>query len=300
MKFKIKEFFNKLFLDKSGDHVNTPTVIIFGIVPVLFIIYLLLAPVARVIQQDLKAEPMYIISENLNLRSEKSKNAYVIGNYDYGTRVKVYQTYNNKWALVVVGRKKGYMSLEYLVPPKIFYLIDGIFGNELAKKVVTQTAFKKALASYFLQKGYLSDMPNDIKRELYGRKWKNHSVWQFFVLPGRPYFNTYAYGDFNGDKKQDAAFVITNKTNKQNRLVILSINEFDKDNYGTELFAMDMPENWFYIRLAPKGRRYMLDTARVRIPVDGLLIGSNRDASLNDPVWLLLFDGKKFKLYKQK
>ncbi len=241
---------------------------------------------------------MFIISDNLNLRSDKKPNAYVIGNYDYGTEVKVYNTFDNQWAEVSVGKKKGYMSLEYLVNPEIFYLIDGMFGNALAQKVVNKTSYKKAIANYFLQHGIVSNMPDQIKVQLYGHKGKDKPVWQLFVLPGRPKFNSYCYGDFNGDKKQDAAFVITNKETKQNRLIILSVNNIN-GQYGSTLFSMDFPDNWYYIRLAPRGYRFIIDSVKTRIPIDGILIGSNRDPALHDPLRLLLYDGQQFRIYDQ-
>ncbi len=294
-----KNFFNKIKIKRSKkEHVSTTTIIVFGLVPFLFIVYLLLGPVIRVVKKDLNATPMFIISDNLNLRSDRSSNAYVIGNYDYGTEVKVYNTYDNKWAEVAVGRKKGYMSLKYLVPPEIFYLIDGLFGNEQAKKAIKKTAYKKAIANYFLQNGLVSDMPDQIKIQLYGRKSRNKPVWQLFVLSGNPKFNSYCYGDFNGDKKPDAAFVITNKKTMQNRLIILSINNVGQD-YGTTLFSMDFKDNWYYIRLAPKGSEYYVNGEKIKIPIDGILIGSNRDPALHDPLRLLLYDGKKFRIYNQ-
>ncbi len=284
---------------KKRENVSTASVVFFGIVPFLFIVYLLLGPVIRVIKRDLNAKPMYIISDNLNLRSDKSKNAYVIGNYDYGTEVKVYETYDNQWAEVAVGRKKGYMSLEYLVPPEIFYLIDGMFGNELAKKTISKTIYKKAIANYFLQQGYVSDMPDEIKRELYGAKGKNKPVWQIYVLPGHPKFNSYAFGDFNGDKKLDAAFVITNKQAGKNKLIVFDFSSIGEQQYGKLIFSMDLDAPWFYIRTARKGSQYYIDGEKKRLPIDGILIGTNRDPALKDPVTLVLFDGRRFRLYRQ-
>ncbi len=147
--------------------------------------------------------------------------------------------------------------------------------------------------------GYVGEMPNQVKKELYGSQWKNKPVWHLFVLSGNQRFNTYAYGDFNGDKKQDAAFVITNAQTKQNKLIVLEVNPSVGNDYGTELFSMDMPEGWYYIRSAHKGWKYYVDSVKMRIPLDGILIGSNRDQALNDPVWLLLFDGKQFRLHAQ-
>ncbi len=298
MNLKFDFFKGKSERTHEREHVSSGEVIIFGIIPLLFIMYLLLAPVYKIVNKNLKAKPMFIISDNLNLRSDKKPNAYVIGNYDYGTEVKVYNTFDNQWAEVSVGKKKGYMSLEYLVNPEIFYLIDGMFGNSLAQKVVNKTSYKKAIANYFLQHGIVSNMPDQIKVQLYGHKGKDKPVWQLFVLPGRPKFNSYCYGDFNGDKKQDAAFVITNKETKQNRLIILSVNNIN-GQYGSTLFSMDFPDNWYYIRLAPRGYRFIIDSVKTRIPIDGILIGSNRDPALHDPLRLLLYDGQQFRIYDQ-
>ncbi len=297
----LKDFFLKIkekFFVKDG-YARTSSVVIFGLVPILFIIYLLMGPVIKVVKKDINAEPMFIISENLNLRSDKSQNAYVIGNYDYGTEVKVYNTFDNKWAEVAVGRKKGYMSLEYLVSPEMFYLIDGMFGNDLAQKMISKTIYKKAIANYYIQQGYTSDMPEEIKKELYGHKWKNKETWQIFAIEGKPKFNSVAFGDFNGDRKTDIAVVLTNKKSKKNKLVVLSVANNTGDSFGQTLFSMDLPESWYYIRTAPKGAKYIINGQPKNIPIDGILVGSNRDPSLKDPQELVLFDGKQFKIYKQ-
>jgi uncharacterized protein YgiM (DUF1202 family) len=287
---KIKRIFKNLFF-KHG--------VFWGVVPFLFVLFLFLGPVVKIIHKDLNSTQMYIISESLNIRSDKSKDAYVIGTYKYGTQVNVYSIYQNKWAEVSIGKKKGYMSVEYLVSPETFYLIDGMFGNKIAKENITQTAYKKAIATYLSENGYISDMPDDIKRQLYGRKAKHMQVWQIFGLPSSSLYNSFAYGDFNGDRKTDAAFVIRNKDTEKTKLIILNINTLSTHKFGNLLYSMDLPENWYYIKLAPRGTKYKIGGKNQVLPIDGLLIGSNRAPGLKDPVNLLLFDGEKFQLYLQ-
>ncbi len=287
--FKNKAVRNKIYFT-SG--------LFFGIIPFLYIVYLLLGPVVKVIQKDFGSKDMYIISETLNIRSDKSNNSYVIGSYKYGTKVKVYDTFDNQWAEVSVGKKKGFMSLEYLVSPETFYLIDGMFGNDLAQKNISKTAYKKAIATYLRDNNYISNIPPDIRKELYGNK-ENKEVWQIFAEEGHPKFNSFCYGNFNGNKAPDAAFVIKNINTGKTKLIVLEINTETPGRYCNLLYTKDLKENWFFIKTAYKGQKFMIDTTKKRIILDGILIGTNRNSDLNDKERLLIYDGHEFNIYPQ-
>jgi len=209
--------------------------LLFGIIPFLFIVYLLLGPLVRVIQKDFKAEKMYIISETLKIRSDKEKNSYTIGKYEYGTEVKVYQIFDNGWAEVSVGDKKGFMSTEYLVSRENFYLIDGMFGNELAQKNISQTIFKKAISTYLSENNYISNIPADIKEELYGKNIEKEA-WQIFAEEGYPKYNSFCYGDFNGNKKPDVAFIIKNLKTEKTKLIVLEANTTTPENHVNKYY----------------------------------------------------------------
>ena len=184
------------------------TVVVFiGILPFFFIVYLLLGPVIRVIHEDYSGEQMRVISETLKIRSDKTNKAYVIGKYDYGTEVKVHEVFENRWAEVTVEDIRGYMAMEYLVSPEEFYLIDGMYGNDLAKDAVRKTKYRKAIAGYLSENKYASDIPRKIQKKLYGAAEKREQ-WQFFAeRPGTKY-NTYCYGDFSGDGSENAAYIL--------------------------------------------------------------------------------------------
>lgn len=270
----------------------------FGIIPFLFIVYLLLGPVIKVIQKDYKSHKMFIISETLNIRSDKENNSYVIGSYKYGTEVNVYQTFDNKWAEVSVGKKKGFMSLEFLVDPETFYLIDGMFGNDLAQKNISKTIFKKAISTYLAENNYISNIPEDKREELYGRNNKKE-VWQIFAVEGYPKYNAFCYGNFNGNKSPDAAFIIKNINTGQTKLIVLEVNTTSPDKYCNTLYSKDLDEDWFFVKTANKGSKLTVNNSTQKIVLDGILIGTNRNIDLKDGERLLLYDGKKFNLYKQ-
>ncbi|MEA3451407.1 MAG: SH3 domain-containing protein [Bacteroidota bacterium] len=275
--------------------------LLIGIIPFLFIVYLLLGPLVRVIQKDFTAEKMYIISETLKIRSDKEKNSYAIGKYEYGTEVKVYKIFDNDWAEVSVGDKKGFMSTEYLVSRENFYLIDGVFGNELAQKNISQTIFKKAISTYLSENNYISYIPEDIKEELYGKDVEKEA-WQIFAEKGYPRYNAFCYGDFNGNKKPDVAFIIKNLKTEKTKLIVLETNTTTPEKYGNLLYSKDLSENWFFIKSAKKGYKYKLNDIeeKERIILDGILIGTNRNPKFEDQERLLIYDGKKFDMYNQK
>ena len=143
--------------------------LLFGIIPFIFIVYLLLGPVIKVIQKDLSSQKMIVISEELNIRSDKKKSSYVIGSYPYGTEVIVYEVFDNDWAEVSIGDKKGYMSFEYLVLPETFYIIDGMYGNENAKEMISSTKYRIAISTYLKNNNFTSKIPITEREKLYGK-----------------------------------------------------------------------------------------------------------------------------------
>ena len=258
---------------KIKNKIFFTTGLLFGIIPFLFIVYLLMVPLIRVIQHDFKAETMYVISERLNIRSDKSENAYVIGGYDYGTEVNVYEIFDNEWAEVSVDEKKGFMSMEYLVNPETFYLINGMFGNDLAKDNITKTANKKAIATFLSENDYISNIPIEIRDNLYGKN-VDKEVWQIFAEKGYPKYNAFCYGDFNGNEEEDVAFVIKNINSGRTKLIVLEINTQIQGKYSKLLYSKDLAEDWFFIRKAKKGQTFSVKNTDEKIILDGILIGT--------------------------
>ncbi|MCF6365029.1 MAG: hypothetical protein L3J35_02395 [Bacteroidales bacterium] len=273
--------------------------VLFGIIPFFFIVYLLLGPVIKVIKDDFSSKTMMVISEELNIRSDKDKNAYVIGHYPFGTEVQVYEVLDNNWAEVSVGEKKGYMSFEYLVLPETFYTIEGMFGNENAKKLIASTKYRKAISSYLKKNGFTSKIPKDERARLYGKD-DQKEVWQIFAEPGKSMYNSFCYGDYNADNKKDAAFIITNINTGNRKLIVLNVETDILEKYGELITFNDFSDDYSFIKNVPKKTKMIVNDSLQRIEIDGILIGTNRDKSLNDIPKLMLYNGKNFSFYPQE
>jgi hypothetical protein len=272
--------------------------ILFGIIPFIFIVYLLLGPVIRVIQKDLNSVKMVIISENLNIRSDKEKNSYVIGTYPFGTEVNVYEVYDNNWAEVSIGDKKGYMSFEYLVLPESFHIINGMFGNDNAKNLISGTIYRNAISAYLQKNNFTTKIPKDEREKLYG-KGDTKEAWQIFAEEAKAEFNTFCYGDYNGDKKNDAAFIITQLKTGKRKLIVLNIDMGISEKYGELITFKDMEEEYHFVKHVPKNTKMVIKGELQKTGIDCILIGTNRDKNLNDIYELMLFNGKTFEFHKQ-
>lgn len=276
------------------------TVVVFvGVLPFFFLVYLLLGPVVRVIHEDYTGEAMQIISENLKVRSDKTNRAYVIGQYDYGTEVKVHEIFENRWAEVTVEDVRGYMALEYLVSPEQFYLIDGMYGNDYAKDAVRKTKYRKAIASYLSENRYATDIPKKVQKKLYGASEKRER-WQFFAESPRSEYNTYCYGDFDGVGSDNAAYILSNIDTGERRLIVLDLDVEIPGKYSKLIYSETLDNTWLFMKTAEKRHFFIKDGERQRMSIDGILFGSNRDASLGDMEVLLLFSGETFEKHPQE
>lgn len=272
--------------------------IFFGIIPFLFIVYLLLGPVIKVIEKDFGSEKMIVISEDLNIRSDKEKNSYVIGKYPYGTEVNVYEVYENGWAEVSIGEKKGYMSMEYLVLPETYYIINGMYGNENAKELISSTKYRMAISEYLKKNNFTSKIPATEREKLYGKD-DQKEVWQIFAEDRKARFNTFCYGDYNADGKRDAAFIITNIKTGARKLIVLNIETEIQEKYGELITFKDIDQDYEFIRHVPKRYRMILNDSIQRTNVDAILIGTNRERRLNDIETLMIYNGQTFEFHPQ-
>jgi hypothetical protein len=295
-----KKFSNQKYL-KEGN-VNKKIVFIgglfFGIIPFLFIIYLLLGPVIRVIQKDINSIKMMIISENLNIRSDKEKDSYVTGSYPFGTEVNVYEVFDNNWAEVSIGDNKGYMSFEYLVLPETFYIIKGMFGNENAKNLISGTIYRNAISAYLQKNNFTTKIEKNEREKLYG-KGDMKEAWQIYAEDANAQFNTFCYGDYNGDKKKDAAFILTNIKSAKRKLIVLNIDSDISEKYGELITFKDLEDENLFVKHIPKNSKMIINGNVQKTGIDGILIGTNRDKSLNDVFELMIFNGKNFEFYPQ-
>ncbi len=273
--------------------------LLFGILPFLFIVYLLLGPLIKVIKKDFSSKTMITISEKLRIRSDKDKSSYVIGSYPFGTKVEVYDVFDNNWAEVSVGDKKGYMSFEYLVLPETFYIIEGMFGNENAKKLIASTKYRIAISNYLKSNNYTTKISKSEREKLYGKDSKKE-MWQIFAESPKAEFNSFCYGDYNGDKQRDAAFILTNIKTGKRKLIVLEVNKDTPGRYGNLIGSKDLTEDYLFIKNIPKRTKMIIRDSVQRLDVDAILIGVNRSSSFNDTDTLMIYNGRDFDYFPQE
>ena len=289
--------------------------IFLGLIPLLFLLYLILGPVLSVMTKDLNAEEMYVISDGVNVRAKPETKALKMGRIKYGTKLLVYKIEDN-WAEVLIEGQKGFVSKDYIAKPKQFYMLEGLFGDQASKKRLTKTRYRLAILRYIDKKGYITQIPDEYKKE-FDDEDMDKDVFQIFSEPYKAMYNSSAFGDFDGDYVSDAAFVLKNPETEKKLLVILS---FDKNNpleKSKAIFETELEEPWLFIRKAAKGTRWYLNHTeeeketlkttknkkyrprKTKIKIDGIIISSNRNRNLHDPVNLLLYNGENFEIHNQ-
>ncbi len=275
------------------------SILILGGIPLLFILYLILGPILDILSKDLKAKEMFVVSEFVNVRATSDVNSLKMGKLDYGTKVLVYEI-KDDWAEVLVEGQKVFISSKFIVEPQEFYTIEGIF-DEGASKIIKNSKYRLALYRYFESKGFTSNISEDIQNEYFGGEI-DKEAYQIYSEPRGSLYNSSSFADFDGNFLQDAAFVLKQKDTDTKILIILSFDKKEPLENSKIIYEQELDEPWMFIRLAKKGSRFELDldgtgVKKTKIPVNGLLIGSNRSKDLNDPVQLLLYDGTKFGIH---
>ncbi len=273
-------------------------VLILGGIPILFVLYLILGPILHILSRDISAREMFVVSEFVNVRASSDVNSLKMGKLDYGTKVLVYEI-KEDWAEVLVDGKKVFISSDFIVEPAVYYAIEGIFGDEKSAKQVSGSKYKLAINRYFEEKGFASKVPEDIQ-EKYFDKAEGKEIYQILSEP-KGIFGSVAFADFDGDFNQDAAFVLKNLNSDKKLLVIFSFDKKDPLKNSKVIYEQELGQPWMFIRIAKKGSRLELnpdEKQKTKIPVNGILIGSNRSKDLNDPVSLLLYNGQSFDLHE--
>jgi hypothetical protein len=275
--------------------------LILGGIPLLFVLYLVLGPILDILSKDINAKDMFVVSDFVNVRSDSASNSLKMGSLNYGDKVLVYEIKNN-WAEVLVQDRKVFLSSDFLVDPEVFYTIEGMFGDQRMASLVKSSKYRLALYNYFVSKGFSSEVSDEI-RDKYFDGDSGKEVYQILSEPKGSLYNSVVFADFDGDFTQDAAFVLSHKGSDDKILVIFSFDKKDPLKSSKVIYEGELEEAWMSIRLAKKMTSYDIYIKgvlheKVKIPVNGLVIGSNRSKSLHDPLNLFYYDGKKFNMFK--
>jgi len=273
-----------------------------GIVPLIFIAYLVVAPLFVIIKQDIMAKDMYVISSYVNVRATPEKNALKMGKIEFGEKLLVYEI-KNGWAEVLIKGQRGFIHEDFIGLPKVFYKIDGLFADKKSMKELPKLKYKLAVINYLDSMGYLPDIKNEYKNQFEEKDLKKERFQFLSVKQGSRYKST-AYSDFDGDFIWDAAVVLKNINTKANHLVILSFDKKDPQNNNKAIFSMELEENYYFIkRIKKRYKKYMYNKdgkkIKKRIPIAAIEIGTNRNKNLKDTKYLLIYNGNKFEYIDQ-
>ena len=241
-------------------------------------------------KKDKEATRKYIIANTYKLRSSRYLNENdlnIIKTFGYGQEVLVYNE-DTEWAEVKIIDKyanqeyTGFFGFpqRYLTSKKDFYEMEGLWGNEDARKLITQSYAKKAVIDYLQMNNLMTDVPANIQDEIYNER-KNKQVWQIY---GIPIVEKYDVAVSN----ENVLFtIITEKENKDNKkLLIFSFNE-EKDYKDKLLFDQKIDPEYDGMRVVKKGSKFYLGKesggkrVKSKLKYDAIELGNIVAAKLN-------------------
>ncbi|MGX8713177.1 MAG: hypothetical protein ACSW8I_05780 [bacterium] len=209
-------------------------------------------------KRDAEAPRYYVLARNINMRSSPDFDVEhnKIGSLSYGTEVIVYDSVKNcnkpylygKFAPVDARGKvikdkciEGYLAYDYMATKADYFLLNSIFGNEDARKILSEARYKKALLAYFKANNYRGNISNDQIVE-YGidNKFKTAERWQVFCRHEKATSNNiYRSKKYRKDSKYtDLAVIIKNLDTGKRKLLYFV---FDDDERFALLAEQDAP-----------------------------------------------------------
>ena len=155
--------------------------------------------------------PRYYTFTNLNLRSSKIADVKhnLLELLPYGTELITYSI-DTDWASVKVGKQKGYVASQLILPIDDFELLNSVWGNTDAKECIGTAKYRLAILDYYK----LFQMSGGREWQIYTRK-KDDRV------------NTVYYKKLcnRNSKFADFTFIVRNNRTNERELVIYSFDD---------------------------------------------------------------------------
>ena len=158
--------------------------------------------------------PRYYTFTNLNLRSSEDSESKdnIIEMIPYGTELITYGK-GYSWARVKANGKEGHVAAYLILTKEDFQLLDGVWGNEDAKKCIGAAHYRLAVIDYLKRKEFSSGA----------------TEWQIFAKPYGGTLNTVSYPKFSQRKDGDGLiFIVKNNRTNERRLVVYGFTEEPK------------------------------------------------------------------------
>lgn len=179
---------------------------------------------------DKNAEKYYSFVDNLAMRSSPVAGVdfSAIQALGYGSEVLVYSKENN-WASGKSRDQKGFVSMDYILPKKDFYELNGIFGDQETKAGVPTAKCRLALLRYFqdsTKRQIMGKIDPEIQKQIYG-KVKNNQVWQVFSKGKDKYPDAVFFPRFSNStsKYSDFACLIKNISTGERKFLLFAFSD---------------------------------------------------------------------------
>ena len=264
-------------------------------------------------KRDKEAARKYIIANTYKLRASRFLNdndLNIVKSFKYGQEVLVYNE-DSEWAEVKIIDKyanneyTGFFGFpkRYLGNKKEFYEIDGIYGNEESRKLITGSYSKTAIINYLHSNNLMTNVPNNIQLELY-KKIKGDPVWQVYGFPKDSKYNTVVSAKLAGGDNLCLAVILSKKTNKSNRKLLIFSFDKEDDNKEKLLYSEDFSSEFDGIKILWKGSRQYLGKinrgrkVKTKLQYHAIELGSNRIENENKEI--IYFDGNSFIKYRRE
>jgi hypothetical protein len=187
---------------------------------------------------DQDAPRYYAYATNTFLRSSQMAGVEynVLAKVPYGGELLVYNN-NSEWAEVKWNTTKGFISSQFILLKRDFYLLNSIWGDTESKEIINTGKCRLALLNYFKSKGYYGQINEQIRQEVFGMESVMPDlVWQVFSKQTDSKTNTtYFRRVTDKDSKfTDFAVIIRNVSSGQRKCLLFSFSEDETPHFEYE------------------------------------------------------------------
>lgn len=194
-------------------------------------------------KRDAEAPRYYTFATSVRMRSTSEFDVEYnkLESLPYGTEVLVYDSMPGRYYYGKVAPKdakgkvmkdkciEGYVAYDYMLPKSDFFLLNSIFGNEEARKMLDESRYRRALLQYYKMHNYVGEIAVD-KLEVYGLKHlANAEKWQVFCKDKKATSNNvYRSRKYNKESKYpDVAIILKNVSSRERKLLFFTFDDID-------------------------------------------------------------------------
>lgn len=187
-------------------------------------------------KRDAEAPRYYTFANSVRMRSSADFDVEYnkLESFSYGTEVIVYDSVPGNYFYGKVAPKdargkvikdrvvEGYMAYQYLLPKEDFFRLNGVFGNEEAKEMLSESRYRRALLNYLKSHNYCGKITaEEIAEHNLNSNLNNAEQWQVFCKDKASKSNTvYRSRKYSRHSKYpDLAVIIKNVRSSERRLL---------------------------------------------------------------------------------